>query len=277
MKKEFIFDLLEDELDPIDEGTIIAETGADHRNIRKLYMSKLHPAAKKVTPVRRRFMFGLAAALITAATIATAAAVTAQTNGNTIEAVIEDNAQEGHYNPSTGEIKRIKEEINNEVKENAEALFYKKNGYSIRDVDESNWKPSISSDYARQELYYRNKLYTELLTKLINDGYGEPSLIPEQPENDYWVEGDNEWYWADNIDLYCDRITVFCNAYNDLAYTLSEKERVFIFDTLESDYSNLYDYVQMNNNYTDKLLKTYELIENTIVPETGYKKISLPD
>lgn len=253
MKKEFIFDLLEDELIPIDDSGIIVDTGADYNNIRKIYRKKMHTSGKKVRPVRRRFMFGLAAALISAAAIVGTMAVVAQTNGEIVEPKDVPASETAKYTVPTAKVKELREEIKKETNENAEELFYKKNGFYNRDVTEENWSLEIYNDFRKQELYYKNKLYREMLKKIVDDGYGDQSIIPEKPKYDYWVKGDNEWYWLDEIDLYCDEITAFCNAYNDMNYQLTDKERVFISDTLETSYDNLFDYVQMQK----KIYRSY--------------------
>ncbi len=281
MKKEFIFDLLEDELDSIDEETIIIETGADLEKIKSLYTSKLHPAAKKVTPVRRRFMFGLAAALITAATIATAAAVVAQTNGNkAVTAEVSKPEKNILRKLDEDELMKLKNQISYNDEIAVSEMMRNEFGYDTDNMSADNITPRYEIDLIFAKAEYGNRKYGELINKVINAGYGDSSLLFTEKDHDYVKNKEGIYVSNHNFDSneflekYYKRTIACCNAYNDPDFEMTDEERVRMVNLFNKDYENIYRAVTEDNKHNDTMIEAFELIDKTIVPENGYKTLN---
>ena len=52
MKRTFVFDKSEDELDELDEGTIIKETGIDAARVKEAVMKEMSGSVTWATPIR---------------------------------------------------------------------------------------------------------------------------------------------------------------------------------------------------------------------------------
>ena len=65
MKRTFVFDKSEDELDELDEGTIIKETGIDAARVKEAVMKEITGKRKgKILPFKKIFTIIAAAAVI---------------------------------------------------------------------------------------------------------------------------------------------------------------------------------------------------------------------
>ena len=77
MKRTFVFDKSEDELDELDEGTIIKETGIDAARVKEAVMKEIKGGKKtKKASIRKIFSIAAIAAAITAAATLTVQAAT---------------------------------------------------------------------------------------------------------------------------------------------------------------------------------------------------------
>lgn len=282
MMKRNIFDYMETDTQNYDKDNFIEETGINTENVKKLFYKAAAPSAKKVRPVRRRFMYGLAAALISAATIVGTMAVVAQTNGEIVEPKETQKTEQNTIKKlDDKKIAELNKKISMEDEQAISKLMYEELGYDMKNMKSSDITPQYEIDYVFAKAKYGNIVYRDLVNKAIEMGYGDKSLMVTDEDFDY-VRNENGEYTA-NKDFYSDetlkkyylRTIACCKAYNDPEFHITDEDRLRMINMFNKDYQNIYQAVNESEKYNDTMIKAYELIEKTIVPESGYRELPL--
>lgn len=285
MSKINIFDILEKEPGLMDDASQYEVRTNTNRVLAKVSaaVDKDKGTAKK--PVRRRFMFVLAAALIsTAALICTMAAVAQNGNGT-------DSSSSGGQFTKQDVLAKMDAEkqedaeraLKESLNEREEQLFFEKRGYSISDYMDQFKEGKISGQDFDKTVYYeynacfaqaKNEKYSEILNKIVDAGFGDEALRQDAQKNVTLAVSESAADNAEDRTWFFNKTKALCDAYNSQELVLTENERYFLTDYINDLYFTVNQYARMHPGVDDeRITEAYDLIEKTIVPKYGYKEL----
>ena len=266
MSKKNIFDLLDV---PEDIGGEISENcpKIDTDRTEALIRSAIGgtgaaQAPAKKRPLRRRFMIGLVAAVVSAAVIGGAVAVVAQNNGQKVETVSEDTSVNSDviYKLDAQRYKELYNEIKDEAFEKADQRFLEENGYKYSDYYneyrakvKAGTTQAESFDNSAYGLYMRymaealDEQYIELLNRAVDSGYGTDDLrINGEEDKAYLADAEGSVDDPESKRKVLGRIETICKALNDPDFSLTEKERCVLYHSLNDVYSAIRQYASIH-------------------------------